>query len=224
MRETEAIAEKTTESEPDQRHIPTLVESVGGLLGMAESAAPTIAFVITYTASGQNLNLSAAIALGLAALLAAGRLARRESPRQALLGLAGVAIAAVFATKTGKAENYYLPGLLLNAGYALALLVSIFVRWPVMGVIAGQFDGTGLQFRDDPDRRTLANKVTLLWFAMFCLRIAVQLPMYLAGSVVALGIARTVMGIPLFALCTWISYSWMRVRPGEDVIDPPPAT
>ena len=33
-----------------------------------------------------------------------------------------------------------------------------------------------------------------------------QLPLYLAGAVVALGIARTAMGLPLFALGLWLSY------------------
>ncbi|HMS73489.1 MAG TPA: DUF3159 domain-containing protein, partial [Baekduia sp.] len=214
MRDTDEITvEETQEHDAEPVPVPTLIESVGGPLGMAESAVPTVAFVIAYTASGQNLNLSAAIALGIAAIVAAVRLARHESPRQALFGLAGVAIAAFFATKTGKAENFYVPGLLLNAGYALAMGISVAVGWPAVGVVAGQMDGTGNDFREDPARRALVNRVTLMWMGMFLLRLAVQIPLYLAGSVVALGVARTAMGIPLFALCVWLSYSWMRIRP-----------
>jgi Protein of unknown function (DUF3159) len=34
----------------------------------------------------------------------------------------------------------------------------------------------------------------------------VQLPLYLAGAVVALGVAKTAMGLPLFALGLWLTY------------------
>jgi hypothetical protein len=38
------------------------------------------------------------------------------------------------------------------------------------------------------------------------LRLLVQLPLYLADAVVALGVARTAMGLPLFALGLWLTY------------------
>jgi hypothetical protein len=38
---------------------------------------------------------------------------------------------------------------------------------------------------------------------LFLLRIAVQLPLYLAGYINALGIARLVMGYPLFIAVAW---------------------
>jgi hypothetical protein len=45
---------------------------------------------------------------------------------------------------------------------------------------------------------------------MFSVRLLVQLPLYLAGAVVALGVARTAMGIPVFALCIWLTYLLVR--------------
>ena len=50
----------------------------------------------------------------------------------------------------------------------------------------------------------------MVWSALFLLRLAVQLPLYLAGAVVALGVARTAMGLPLFALGLWLT--WLMVR------------
>jgi hypothetical protein len=41
----------------------------------------------------------------------------------------------------------------------------------------------------------------------------VQLPLYLAGSVVALGVARTAMGLPVFALGLWLTYLLVRRPP-----------
>ena len=104
----------------DRRGTPTIAEAVGGPLGMAETTLPAVAFVVAYTASGQETNVAAAVAVALALLLSVARLVKRETPRHALSGLVGVAFAAFIATKSGKAENFFLPGLLANAAYATA--------------------------------------------------------------------------------------------------------
>ena len=130
----------------------TLMEAVGGPLGMAETSLPAVAFIVTYTVSGQDTNVSAVVALAIAFVFAAARLVRRENPQHALSGLIGVAFAAFIATRSGKAEDFFLPGLLANAAYATAFLVSIAVRWPLVGVIVGQLDGEGNAWRDDPRR------------------------------------------------------------------------
>ena len=49
------------------------------------------------------------------------RLARRETLQFALAGFAGVALSAFIADRTGRAEDFFLPGLLLNAAYAARL-------------------------------------------------------------------------------------------------------
>jgi hypothetical protein len=196
----------------DAAHPPptTLAEAVGGPLGMAETALPAVAFVVTYTATGSNTNVSGAVAVGLALALTVARLVRRESPRHALSGLFGVALAAFIAAKSGKAENFFLPGLLLNAAYASAFLISIAVRWPLVGVVVTKLDGEDSAWREDSARMRAFRRATLLWAGMFSARLLVQLPLYLASAVVALGVARTAMGIPLFALCLWLS--WLLVR------------
>ncbi len=194
----------------DARGTPTLAEAVGGPLGMAETTLPAVAFVVAYTVSGQETNVAAVVAVGLALLLSVARLVKRETPRHALSGLVGVAFAAFIATKSGKAENFFLPGLLANAAYATAFLVSILVRWPLVGVIVSQLDGEGTEWRQDPARVRVFSRASWLWVALFGVRLLVQLPLYLAGAVVALGIARTAMGVPLFALGIWLTFLLVR--------------
>jgi Protein of unknown function (DUF3159) len=202
-----------------ERGVPNSIqEAIGGPLGMAESALPAVAFVIAYTASGSDTNTAAAVAVGLALVLTIARLVRRESPRHALSGLFGVGFAAFIATRSGKAENFFLPGLLLNAAYASALLISIAVRWPLVGVIVTKLDGEDSAWRADPLRMRAFRRATLLFAAMFSARLVVQLPLYFAGAVVALGVARTAMGVPLFALSVWLI--WLLVR-GVRVPSPP---
>ncbi|MGI8729790.1 MAG: DUF3159 domain-containing protein [Solirubrobacteraceae bacterium] len=183
---------------------------MGGPLGMLESAVPAVAFVVTYTITSANTNLSAAVAVGLALVLTLARLVRRESPQQALSGLIGVGFAAFIATRSGKAENFFLPGLLLNAVNVAVLLGSAAVRWPLIGIIVTKLDGEDNAWRDDPRRLRAFRRATYLWAGLFSARLLVQLPMYLAGAVVALGIARTAMGLPIFVLGLWIT--WLLVR------------
>ncbi len=49
-----------------------------------------------------------------------------------------------------------------------------------------------------------------IWVGLFVVRLAVQLPLYLAEELVALGVAKTAMGFPVFALAIWLSYLVMR--------------
>jgi hypothetical protein len=190
---------------------PTIAESLGGRLGIVESGLPAIAFVTAYTASGQDATLSAAVALAIGVALAVARLARRQTVRYALSGLGGVALAAFIVSRTGRAEDFFLPGLLMNAGYALAYLISIAVGWPLLGVFVGAITGQGMSWRDDPAHVRAYTRASWIWVAMFLLRLLVQLPLYLAGAVVALGVARVAMGAPLFALAAWLS--WLLLRP-----------
>jgi hypothetical protein len=195
---------------------PDLAAALGGPLGIVETSVPAIAFAGVYTVT--DTNTAAIVALAIALLLSVARLIRRESPRHALSGLVGVAFAAFIAARSGKAENFYLPGLLANAAYASAFLISLAVRRPLVGIIVGQLHGGGDDWRANPGRFRAAARATWLWAGVFLTRLVVQLPLYLAGAVVALGVARTAMGLPLFALGLWITWRLVRVAP-----DAPPA-
>jgi hypothetical protein len=193
---------------------PSIAESLGGRLGIVESGLPAIAFVTAYTATGQDATLSAGIALAIGIVLAIARIARRQTVRYALSGLAGVALAAFIVSRTGRAEDFFLPGLLMNAGYALAYLVSIAIGWPLLGVFVGAVTGQGMKWREDPELVRAYSRASWIWVVMFLLRLAVQLPLYLAGAVVALGVARVAMGAPLFAIAAWLS--WLLLRPPRE--------
>ena len=69
--------------------------------------------------------------------------------------------------------------------------------------------------RRDPARAAEHRRhraATAVLAAMFALRLAVEVPLYLAGAagVGALGVARLVLGLPLFALTAW--FIWLLVR------------
>lgn len=204
------VAETTPDGEDVRKPSFDLFEAVGGSRGIADSSLPGLAFVIAYTASGQSLGTAIWAAIAVGALLFVLRVVRRETIQFAIAGFVGVAIAAFIAKQTGKAENFFLPGLLLNIAYGSAYAISIAVRWPLIGVIVGPLVGEGMDWRKDPKLVRVYSQASWIWVGMFAIRLAVQLPLYFAGDLVALGVAKTAMGFPIFALTIWLSYLVLR--------------
>ena len=194
---------------------PSLSAAVGGPLGIAESALPAAAFVLTYTISGDDTRAAVIAAVALGVVFGVARLIRGQTVQFALAGLAGLALSAYVVSRTGRAEDFFLPGLLANAGYALAYLISIAVRWPLLGVIVATLRGGDMSWRKDPDQVRAYSRASWVWVALFSLRLTVQLPLYLASALTALGVARIAMGIPLFAVGIWLSWLILRPRGGS---------
>jgi len=195
-----------------------LTQALGGRRGVFDSGVPGALFVIAYTVGSyrwpdQALTTALWVALGSTGALAVVRIARHESLQQTAVGVLGVALGAVLAARSGNAANFYLPGLFVQLGYTVVYLTSILVGWPIIGVVVGPLLGENLSWRDDPVRRAMYVKATWIWVAMFVLKLAVQVPLYLAGATIALGVARIVMGLPLFAVVVWATYRLVRTAP-----------
>ncbi len=177
---------------------------------LIDSGLPTVVFVTVYALNGRQLSSALVAALATGAVLAVLRLVRRDSVQNVVAGFVAVGVAAWFANRTGQAADFFVPGLLINGAYALAYLVSIVVRWPLLGVLVGLATGEGMGWRQVPYLLRAYTVASWFWVAMFTLRLAVQLPLYLTDSVVALGVARVAMGWPLFLLCLWLS--WLVIK------------
>ena len=67
-----------------------------------------------------------------------------------------------------------------------------------------------MSWRKDPRLVRIYSRASWIWVGLFVLRLAVQLPLYLAGNLVALGVAKTAMGFPIFAVAVWLSYLVLR--------------
>ncbi len=183
-----------------------LDRAIGGWRGLFDSGAPTLVFIIVYLIQPDNLQVALWAALTVGVTIAVYRFIRKDSLQQVIAGLVGVGIAAGFSAWTGKAENFFLPGLLTNAAYGTAFLISILVRWPLFGVFLGLFTGTGMKWRAVAEYRRAAAAASWVWVGMFFLRLAVQLPLYLTGAIGALGVMKVVMGWPLFLASAYFTY------------------
>jgi uncharacterized protein DUF3159 len=181
-----------------ERDVPTIMEQMGGVVGIASSTAPVLVFIIVNVVTSLQPALIAALATG--ALVAVWRLVRKQPLVPALGGLLGVGVAAFIAARTGEARGFYLPGLLTSAAFGLAFLVSVLVRRPLAGVVWHGINGHGQGWRRDPRLLRAYTWASLLWVVVFASRVVVQGWLYDAQEETWLGIARLVMGLPLFGL------------------------
>lgn len=200
-------ASEPTDGAAEVRAEALLLErAIGGWRGIIDSGAPTAVFVVAYVVTGAQLRPSLIAALVAGALIAGWRALRRESLMQIAAGFVGLAISAWFAARTDNASNVYLPGMLTNLGYGTAFLVSILVRWPLIGVAVGFLTGDGTSWRADPALRRAYAAASWIWVGLFFGRLVVQTPLYLAGWVEVQGIVKIVMGYPLFLAAAYFTY------------------
>jgi hypothetical protein len=193
---------------------PSLAELLGGRRGALDASIPALAFVLGWlvgdlaevdavrTGSGAAV-LSAVVVAGL-------RLRRGHKPRAVLLGLLGVAVAVIIVLRTGRAVDFFAVQIATNAASALAWLISITIRWPLLGVVVGTILGQRSRWRRDPDLLRGYGRASWVWVGQYVVRLAVLLPLYAADQVVALGIARAALTWPLVAAC--IAASWPLIR------------
>lgn len=199
--------EPTGTSDEDIRAERLILErAIGGWRGMVDTGLPTVVFISVYVVAARQLAPALIAAVGLGVVLAGYRLIRRQPLQQVLTGFLGLAIAAGFSALTGQAENFFLPGLITNAVYGTAFVVSILIRWPLLGVAMGYLTGDGTAWRRDVGLMRTYAAASWIWVGVFFGRLIVQAPLYLAGSVELLGVARVVMGWPLFLAGAYLTY------------------
>jgi len=183
-----------------------LERAIGGWRGIIDSGLPTAVFVVAYIVTSQDLRTSLIAAIAAGVVIVIWRLIRREPLGQVLAGFVGLAISAWWASRNDNASDIYIPGMLTNLGYGTAFLVSILVRWPLLGVAMGFLTGEGTSWRQDPVLRRTYAAASWIWVGLFFSRLIVQTPMYLAGWVEVQGVTKIVMGYPLFLGAAYWTY------------------
>jgi hypothetical protein len=196
----EPVAGSAQESEePMPSFSEQLAEQLGGWRGLIESSIPVTVFVIVNIITDLRPAIIVSVASGL--LIAVFRLARRQSVRHAVNGLFGIFIGAVIAWRSGEARDFYLPGIIISAAYALAMVASIAVRWPLVGWIwSVVLDKGSTRWREDPVLLRAFGWLTGLWALIYVVKVGIQSGLYLANQDEWLGVARIALGWPPYAL------------------------
>jgi len=186
-----------------------LLKAMGGIRGLAESILPGLGFVVVFTITGLLLP-SVLIPLGIAVVFVIVRLIQKQPYTSALAGVLGIALSAGLSLITGRAQDNFVLGFLINGAFLVGLLVSLIARWPLIGVIASLITSEGASWRKDKTKFRVAFVATCMWAGLFLLRLAVELPLYYAGATQALGALKLVLGVPLYAAMLWVT--WLLVR------------
>jgi len=184
--------------------------AIGGWRGVLESVLPSLAFVVLFTLRPEPLILSLGVSVGLAGVFTLVRLVQKSPPSAALGGLVAAGAAALLALWTGRGADNFVPGLITNALYGTAMIVSALIGWSLIGLAVGFLMGEGTAWRTDRRRRRAFFWLGIAWGLLFLLRLAVQLPLYLTDQVTLLGTLKLIMGLPLFA--PMIAVTWLVVR------------
>lgn len=187
-----------------------IANAIGGWRGLIDSGLPSLVFVIVYLVNGNDLSQAIWAAVIAAVLVGIFRLARKQSLQQVLGGFVGIGISAFIANTTDSAVNFFLPGLLLNAVWGLAGVISILVGWPLVGVFLGAATGDLSEWRKNEELTKAYRQSTWYWVIFFWGKLAIQLPLYFMDLVGALGIAKVALHYPFMILCAWLTYIKVR--------------
>ncbi|MEV4294436.1 DUF3159 domain-containing protein [Microbispora rosea] len=193
-------------------------KALGGKRGIVEAAVPTLAFTGTWMGTNE-LKTSLIVGIASAVVLLLVRITQRTTPQFVLNSLVGIGIGAFFAARTGDAKDVFLPGILYNGAYAVGMLLSIVVRWPIVGFLIGSVTGDPTAWHKDPALVRLCSRLTLLLMLPCLLRVVIQLPLYWADQVTALGVAKIALGWPL-QVAGLAAMVWVLAR-GRTPIEPP---
>jgi hypothetical protein len=210
-------AKKDDGEEPFPSMSEQISEQLGGVRGLIESSLPVLTFVLLNvilgdTVAGLEKRTALYWAIGGAVFTAlaigAFRLARKQPVRHAVNGLFGIAIGAFLAWRTGNAEDFYLPGILLTFAQAAALLISVMVRKPIIGYVWGIMANKGQQdwFGNARLFKTF-QWLTLVWVVSLSLRAGIQFVLWQMGEANALGIVRILISWPIYA-ATFAFTAW----------------
>lgn len=180
-----------------------LSTALGGWRGSIETALPTIAFVGVWTFR-KDVTLAVVAAGAITVLLAGVRVVQRQSLQFILSAVFATGIAAFFALRSGRAEDAFLPGILGSAAWGLGTLISVLVRWPLVGFMVGAGDPRLAEdpfaWRRDPGLVRVSQRLSLVLVALYAVRVAIMLPLYFAGEVAWLGIFKVALGWPAWLL------------------------
>ena len=193
----------TADSPRASQRTPTLLEQLGGIGGLVASVIPVVVFVAVNPLAGLVPAIWAALSVAVA--LGVWRLIRREPVQPAVSGILGVALCAFIAYRTGEARGFFLYGIWYSLVAGVALMVSVVVRRPLVGVLWSVLNGSGFSWLTNRRAKLGFDVATVVWAVFLLARFVVQRYLYDLQQTEWLGVARLAMGLPLTALAALVT-------------------
>ena len=169
-----------------------------------DSLLPPLAFILLNAIADVGMALIGS--LGIAIVIGAYRLVRRQPWSYALGGVGGVVLAGLIVRFVGGAEGFFLPGIITGALTALLCLVSVLIKRPLVAWTSYITRRWPLEWYWHPKVRPAYSEVTLAWAAFFTLRTLLQFELFQRQAAGALGVVQLLTGWPALILLLVASY------------------
>ena len=183
-----------------------LLDEFRSVLGsrLLDIILPPTVFLLVNGLWGLTAAMSAALALAL--VLGVIRWRRGDPLRYALGGAGSVVLAIGLVWVLGRAEGYFLPGLVSGALTVALCLVSLVAGRPLTAWSSFLARRWPLGWYWHPRVRPAYSETTLLWTLFFALRLAWQVMLYRSAQADTLAWVQTLTGWPAIVLLLMVTY------------------
>jgi hypothetical protein len=175
-----------------------------GRSNLADSIVPPVIFLIMNALLGFEYAMWSSLAIAL--LITVFRLSKGQLLRYALGGIGGVVLAILIARLLGRAEGYFLPGMITGGLTIIGCLVSVIVGRPLVAWTSFLARRWPLEWYWHPQVRPAYNEVTLAWAVFFALRLELQWSLFQEQAAELLAVIQVVTGWPATIALLVISY------------------
>jgi hypothetical protein len=182
-----------------------------GVRRVLDACLPVLVFILGFSIVGLGAGLIAAVLV--AAALSVLRIVRGEGVRPAVIALAVVALAGLLAHQSGRGVDFFLPDLVGNAALAVWFAVSLIVRRPATALV---LRAVGLPGPAAYTRGQM--RATAVWLVLWTVHLAFEVPLFLHGDVVALGVVRIVLGPVMWVPVGWLGWRAHRRALADDPV------
>ncbi len=187
-----------------RREIVSEFRMIGRRASLLDAVIGPVVFALVNAMRGVTDAVIAGLAI--AFVVVVYRLVRRGDVTYALGGVGGTLVASGLVLFTGRAEDYFLPGIVGGAFTSLAILVSIFVKRPLLALTSSVMRSWPMGWYLHPQVRPAYTFASWMWAGFFAARAGVQYLLYRDGAVGALAAVRVATGWPALVALLVITY------------------
>lgn len=174
-----------------------------------DAIIPPILFLLVNGLVGFQAAMWSALAVSI--IIAAMRMLRKQPLTYALAGVGSVAIAIGLAWFLGKAEGFFLPGLISGSMMLLLTIASLVIRRPMVAWTSYLARRWTLEWYWHPQVRPAYNETTFAWAVFFAARLFLQYSVFQSENVTSLAATNFIMGWPatiLLLIFTYLYGTW----------------
>lgn len=171
---------------------------------LGDSFAPPLLFVAVNAV--WSLGAASAVAVAAGACVALWRVRKGQQITYAVFGIVAVAFAAFLALRSGRAESYFLPGIVSAVAYAGGTLLSIMAKRPLAAWSSWAYRRWPLEWYWRDDVRPAYTHVSWYWFWYFAIRGGVSAWLFVVEQPEALAVWKTLTSWPTLLPLFYLTY------------------